>query len=264
MLANTPQNLTQILNAIGTGEERSADAILPLVYDELRAIAVTHLRHERSGHTLQATALVHETYVRLVDQRRIHWTGRAHFLAIAATMMRRILVNHAKARQCDKRGGGAARMELTIDTPQLPEKSLDLLALDEAMCRLAEFDPQQCKIVELRFFGGLTASETAQVVGASERTVHREWTFAKAWLRSTSGTLLTGHCKIDTGFAFDESSTSLDSAESAALSLNVVYTFTTAASVVLTCDETSVNADIKVYDAKITAIEVTSLSNVGG
>jgi RNA polymerase sigma factor (TIGR02999 family) len=183
MLADSPQDLTQILNAIGTGEERPADAILPLVYDELRAIAVGHLRQERFGHTLQATALVHETYVRLVDQNRVHWKGRAHFLAISATMMRRILVNHAKARQCEKRGGGAARMELTIDTPLLPEKSLDLLALDEAMCRLAELDPQQCRIVELRFFGGLTANETAQVVGISERTVHREWTFAKAWLR---------------------------------------------------------------------------------
>jgi RNA polymerase sigma factor (TIGR02999 family) len=172
-----------VLNAISTGEEGSADTILPLVYDELRSIAVRHLQQERSDHTLQATALVHETYVRLVDQNRVHWTGRAHFLAIAATMMRRILVNHAKARQCDKRGGGAARMELTIDTPLLPEKSLDLLALDEAMCRLAKLDPQQCRIVELRFFGGLTAKETAQVVGVSERTVHREWTFAKAWLR---------------------------------------------------------------------------------
>lgn len=183
MLADKPQDLTQILNAISAGEERSADAILPLVYDELRAIAVGHLQQERSGHTLQATALVHETYVRLVDQSRVHWTGRAHFLAIAATMMRRILVNHAKARQCDKRGGGAARMELAIDTPQWPERSLDLLALDEAMCKFAELDPQQCKIVELRFFGGLTANETAQVVGISERTVHREWTSAKAWLR---------------------------------------------------------------------------------
>lgn len=183
MLADSPQDLTQILNAIGTGEEGSADAILPLVYDELRSIAVRHLQQERVGHTLQATALVHETYVRLVDQNRVHWTGRAHFLAIAAAMMRRILVNHAKARQCDKRGGGAASMELTIDTPLLPEKSLDLLALDEAMCRLAELDPQQCKIVELRFFGGLTANETAQVVGVSQRTVHREWTSAKAWLR---------------------------------------------------------------------------------
>ncbi len=183
MLADSPQDLTQILNAISTGEEGSADAILPLVYDELRAIAVGHLRQERLGHTLQATALVHETYVRLVDQRRVHWTGRAHFLAIAASMMRRILVNHAKARLCEKRGGGAARMELTIDTPLLPEKSLDLLALDEAMCRLANLDPQQCRIVELRFFGGLTAIETAQVVGVSERTVHREWTSAKAWLR---------------------------------------------------------------------------------
>lgn len=183
MIADNHQDITQILNAISMGHERSADVLLPLVYDELRAIAVRHLRHERLGHTLQATALVHETYVRLVDQDRVHWTGRAHFLAIAATMMRRILVNHAKARHADKRGGGAVRTRLTITGLQAPETSLDLLALDEAMCQLAELDPQQCKIVELRYFGGLTVKDVAQVVGISERTVHREWTFAKAWLR---------------------------------------------------------------------------------
>lgn len=183
MVAETPKDITQILNAVGSGEQRSTDDLLALVYDELRAIAVRHLQRERQGHTLQATALVHETYVRLVDQQRVHWTGKAHFLAMAATMMRRILVNHAKARNADKRGGGSARTLLTAESLELPEKSLEILALDEAMCQLAELDPQQCKIVELRYFGGLTVTEVAQVVGISERTVHREWTFAKAWLR---------------------------------------------------------------------------------
>lgn len=183
MVADRRKDITQMLNAVSSGEQRSAETLVLLVYDELRAIAVRHLQRERQGHTLQATALVHETYVRLVDQQRVHWTGRAHFLAMAATMMRRILVNHAKARQADKRGGAAARTVLSVDSLELPEKSLDLLALDEAICRLARLDPQQCKIVELRYFGGLTVKEVSQVIGISQRTVHREWTFAKAWLR---------------------------------------------------------------------------------
>ncbi len=183
MVAETPQNVTQILNAASVGDHSAADALLPLVYDELRSLAARHLRRERPGHTLQATALAHETYLRLVDQTRVHWSGRAHFLAVAATLMRRILVNHEKARRREKRGGGAARAALTEGALQTPAESLDLLALDEALSRLATIDPQQCRIVELRFFGGLTVEEVSQVVGTSERTVHREWTFAKAWLR---------------------------------------------------------------------------------
>ena len=183
MVAETPQNVTQILNAASGGDHNAADALLPLVYDELRSLAARHLQRERPGHTLQATALAHETYLRLVDQTRVNWSGRAHFLAVAATLMRRILVNHEKARRREKRGGGAARAALTEGALQTPAESLDLLALDEALSRLATIDPQQCRIVELRFFGGLTVEEVSQVVGTSERTVHREWTFAKAWLR---------------------------------------------------------------------------------
>ena len=183
MVAGSPHDVTMILNAVSDGDHDAADALLPLVYEELRSLAARRLRTERPGHTLQATALVHETYLRLVDQARVRWTGRAHFLAVAATLMRRILVNHERDRRRQKRGGRAARATLSESALQTPAPSLDLLALDEAMTRLASIDAQQNRIVELRYFGGLTVDEVAQVTGLSVRTVHREWAFAKAWLR---------------------------------------------------------------------------------
>ncbi len=183
MVAGSPHDVTMILNAVSSGDQSAADELLPLLYDELRSLAARRLRAERPGHTLQATALVHETYIRLVDQTRVRWTGRAHFLAVAATLMRRILVNHERDRRRQKRGGQAARATLSESALQTPAPSLDLLALDEAMTRLASIDAQQNRIVELRYFGGLTVEEVAQVTGLSVRTVHREWAFAKAWLR---------------------------------------------------------------------------------
>lgn len=182
-VVNSPHDVTMILNAVSAGDQGAVNSLLPLVYDELRSLAARRLRTERLGHTLQATALVHETYIRLVDQTRVQWTGRAHFLAVAATLMRRILVNHERDKRRLKRGGHAVRATLSESSLQTPAPSLDLLALDEAMTRLASIDAQQNRIVELRYFGGLSIEEIAQVTGLSVRTIHREWAFAKAWLR---------------------------------------------------------------------------------
>jgi RNA polymerase sigma factor (TIGR02999 family) len=154
-----------------------------LVYDQLREIARVYLARERSGHTLQPTALVHEAYLKLADQTRVKWQGKSHFLAVAATAMRRILVNHAKAHKALKRGGDLARLALDEALTEAQERSGDLLALDEAMCELERIDMEQVRIVELRFFGGLTALEAAEVLGISERTVFRQWLMARAWLR---------------------------------------------------------------------------------
>ncbi len=182
-----PENdVTKILLAAGGGDARAAEQLLPLVYDELRRLAARQLRHESPGHTLQPTALVHEAWLRLVDQTQVQWQNRTHFLAVAATAMRRILVNHAKARGRLKRGGpdrNALRVPLDQLVDSLSERSADLAALDEALSRLAELDPQQARIVELRFFGGMTVEEIARALDLSPRTVHREWAMARAWLR---------------------------------------------------------------------------------
>jgi RNA polymerase sigma factor (TIGR02999 family) len=156
--------------------------ILPLVYDELRRLADRVLRGERHDHTLQTTALVHEAYLRLVDQKCVHWRNRAHFLGIAAQMMRRILVDYARGQQADKRGRGEPSMALDEALISAGQRGLDLLALDEALSRLAAIDAQQGRVVELRFFGGLTIEETAEVLDISPATVKRDWTMAKAWL----------------------------------------------------------------------------------
>jgi RNA polymerase sigma factor (TIGR02999 family) len=174
--------VTRVLEGAVAGEGRAADELLPLVYDELRSMAARHLKGERHGHTLQPTALAHEAYLKLVGQTRVQWQGRAHFLAVAATAMRRILVNHAKARGRRKRGGEAQRVPLDVAFESFQERAVDVRALDEALGKLAEMDAGQARIVELRFFGGLTVQETAEVLGVSARTVHREWTLAKAWL----------------------------------------------------------------------------------
>lgn len=155
---------------------------MPIVYDELRRQAARYLRRERAGHTLQTTALIHEAYVRLVDQRRVQWQNRAHFFGIAGQMMRRILVDHARTKKRAKRGGSDVKISLADATVLVQEQDLDVVALDEALTRLAEIDEQQSKVVEFRFFSGLTVEETAEVMRISPATVKRDWSMAKAWL----------------------------------------------------------------------------------
>lgn len=174
--------ISLILKDWSGGNRSSADALLSLVYDELRRIAAQYVRKERPGHTLQPTALVHEAYIRLIDISEINWQDRAHFFAVAANVMRHILVDHARARLSEKRGGDGQRIAIEDAASLCSEPDLDLLAVDEALVELAAFDEQQSRIVELRFFGGLTIEETAHVVGISPATVKREWTMAKAWL----------------------------------------------------------------------------------
>src|SRR5262245_44679715 len=177
--------ITQLLIAWSDGEREALEQLVPLVYDDLRRLAAGYMGRERSGHALQPTALVHEAYVRLVDQNRVQWRNRAHFFGVAASMMRRILVDDARKRRADKRGGGAERVTLTGDDIAASDQNgIDVLALHESLERLAAFDPQQERIVELRYFGGLTIEEAAEVVGISRATVVREWTIAKAWLRA--------------------------------------------------------------------------------
>jgi RNA polymerase sigma factor (TIGR02999 family) len=175
--------VTQLLIAWSDGQRDALDQLVPLVYDDLRRLAAGYMGRETPGHSLQPTALVHEAYVRLVDQRRVQWRNRAHFFGVAASMMRRILVDYARKRRADKRGGAAERVTLTEDVAAAEQNDLDVLTLHESLERLAAFDPQQERIVELRYFGGLTIDETAEVVGISPATVVREWTIAKAWLR---------------------------------------------------------------------------------
>ena len=163
-------------------EKEALDKLMPAVYDELRRQAARYLRRERAGHTLQTTALIHEAYVRLVDQRNVQWQNRAHFFGIAAQMMRRILVDHARTKKRAKRGGSDVKVSLADATILVNERDLDVVALDEALTRLAKIDEQQSRVVELRFFSGLTVEETAEVMGISPATVKRDWSMAKAWL----------------------------------------------------------------------------------
>lgn len=176
--------VTELLKKAEAGDRDSLDKLLPIVYDELRAVAKRHLANERADHTLQATALVHEAYMRLLEQTEVNWNNRIHFFSIASQMMRRILVNHAIERNAKKRGDGATRIQLD-DAVSLgkPDRELDVVLLDETLSRLAALDEQQAKVVELRFFGGLTIEETAKVLDISPATVKREWQMAKAWLQ---------------------------------------------------------------------------------
>lgn len=180
MAANA--NVTQILEAMSSGDQTAADGLLPIVYDELRRLAHGYMRNERSDHTLQATALVHEAYIQLVDWKNVSWQNRAHFFAAAAKLMRKILVDYAREKNALKRGGGVRTIALDEALSFPNRKEVDLLVLDDALEELHQFDPQQSKIVELRFFGGLTIEETAHALGISDSTVKRDWQIAKAWL----------------------------------------------------------------------------------
>jgi RNA polymerase sigma factor (TIGR02999 family) len=175
--------VTQILHAIAQGDPGAASQLLPLVYDELRQLAAQKLAHETPGQTLQPTALVHEAYLRLVGEaEQPHWDSRGHFLAASAEAMRRILVENARGKQAAKRGGGRARADLDLNQVALPEVREDLLALDEALDQLAAADPEAARLVQLRYFAGLTLAEAAQVLGVSPRTADRLWAYARAWL----------------------------------------------------------------------------------
>ena len=182
MTHNADANITQLLKEAQNGKRESLDEFLPLVYGELKKIAAYKISLERKNHTLQATALVHEAYLRLIDQHSVDWQNRAHFFAIASEMMRRILVNYAESRNAQKRGSGQTLISLDDVEISAPDSEVDLIFLDNALNELAEFDKTQAKIVELKFFGGLTNEETAEVLNVSESTVKREWRMARAWL----------------------------------------------------------------------------------
>jgi RNA polymerase sigma-70 factor (ECF subfamily) len=177
-----PKDVTVLLAEVTKGDQQAASELVPLVYDELRRLAGRYMRRERADHTLQATALVHEAYLKLVQHQSVDWQNRAHFFGIAAQVMRHILVDHARGHGREKRGAGQQLVSLEEALVFSPEKSVELLKLDESLDRLAKLDPRQSRIVELRFFGGLTVEETAHVLGISPKTVKREWSVAKAWL----------------------------------------------------------------------------------
>ncbi|MEO1129421.1 MAG: sigma-70 family RNA polymerase sigma factor [Planctomycetota bacterium] len=178
----TRDEITRLLGQASAGDQQAAGDLMPLVYDELRSLADAYLRQERSDHTLQPTALVHEAYLRLVDQTRVEWQDRTHFFAIAATSMRRILINHARDRNRLKRGGGARRITLGELSSNAPMTDEALLELDEALSRLAALDARKASVVEHRYFAGLSIDQTAELLGTSPATVKRDWEFARAWL----------------------------------------------------------------------------------
>jgi RNA polymerase sigma factor (TIGR02999 family) len=179
------QDVTKVLRELSEGDCDAPARLMPLVYNELRKLSQGYLLAERPDHTLQATALVHEAYIRLVDWENVTWQNRAHFFAVAAQVMRRILVDHARERNALKRGGGATKLSLDQAISFAQEREVDLVALDDALHSLALLDDEQSRIVELRFFGGLTIEETAEALHISPATVKREWTLAKAWLHKT-------------------------------------------------------------------------------
>jgi RNA polymerase sigma-70 factor, ECF subfamily len=184
----TQENVTKLLIDWGKGDRAALDEMLPLVYGELKRLASYYLSRERVGHTLQTTALVHEAYMRLVNQEHVNWKNRAHFLGVAAEMMRRILVNHARDRVAAKRGGGAKRVSLSMVGNSGEQPDIDVIALDQALTELAVFDSRKSRIVELKFFGGLTTEEIAEVMDISHGTVEHDWKMARAWLyRAVSG-----------------------------------------------------------------------------
>ena len=178
-----PNDVTQLLVAWGNGDQAARDELMPLVYAELHRLAHRHIKKERPGHTLQTSALVNEAFVRLVDQRDVHWQSRAHFFGIAAQMMRRILVDYARKRRFAKRGGDQLQVSLNEELVAANQRSADVVLLDDALTQLAEIDERKSKVVERKFFGGLSIEETAEALDVSPGTVMRDWTLAKAWLR---------------------------------------------------------------------------------
>jgi RNA polymerase sigma-70 factor (ECF subfamily) len=179
----TPQHeITQLLAEWSDGNQSALDELYPLVYEELHKLARRYMSRERKGHTLQTTALINEAYVRLVDQRNVHWANRSHFFAISAQIMRRILIDHARRHAYAKRGGGAQQVSLEEVAIVAAEKSAEIIRLDEALKILAKMDPRRCHVVELRYFGGLNNEEIAGVLKVSENTVTRDWNLARAWL----------------------------------------------------------------------------------
>jgi RNA polymerase sigma-70 factor, ECF subfamily len=182
---DVPAQITQLLHDWQAGDRSALDRLIPLVYDELRLIASRHVAHEWRDGAIETTGLINEAYLKLVDQRGVDWQNRAHFFAIAAQVMRRILLDDARRRLREKRGGGAIRVgldDVAVPAPEAPVDPIDVIAIDRALCELEQLDPGQARIVELRFFGGLTVEETSAVVGVSEATVKREWAVAKGWL----------------------------------------------------------------------------------
>jgi len=182
MTTPSPHEVTQLLLDWSNGNQAALDNLMPLVDRELHRLAHHYMRRENPGHTLQTTALVNEAYLRLIDQKHVHWKNRAHFFALAAQLMRRILVDHARGRQYAKRGGGVQRISFDEAMVVSQERGADLIALDEALDRLTAIDPRKSKVVEARFFGGLSVEETAEALHISPVTVMREWSMAKAWL----------------------------------------------------------------------------------
>lgn len=177
-----PGEVTNLLLELKLGNKQAEEMLIPLVYAELRRIAAAHLRRESPDHSLQPTALVHEAYLRLTELKKMDWQSRSHFFAVSANIMRRILVDHARAQRADKRGRGWDAVSLNEAILPSPQKAPEVLALDEALSRLAALDERQAKIVELRFFAGMSEEETGEVLGISARTVKRDWRIAKAWL----------------------------------------------------------------------------------
>lgn len=186
-MESSPSPVTRLLHDASHGNREAFDRLLPLVYEELRRVASNQMSRERDDHTLSATALVHEAYLKLVGQERVEWAGRSHFFAVASQAMRRVLVTYAEARRAQKRGGGAAHVSLDAVEPLTAAQADDVLDLHEAMDRLAAFNPRGARVVECRFFGGMAHPEIAEVLGVSEPTVRRAWAAARAWLRRELG-----------------------------------------------------------------------------
>ena len=182
MAENCPKDVTALLQNWRRGDERALDELMPLVYDELHSLAHRYMVRERADGTLQTSALVNEAYLRLIDARRVPWQDRVHFFAVSSNLMRRILVDFARKRGYKKRGGGAAKVAFDDALFASPGRGTDLVALDDALKSLAEFDPRKARVIELRFFGGLTPEETAEVLDVSPDTVYRDWRLAKSWL----------------------------------------------------------------------------------
>lgn len=182
MVTPSHKDVTQLLVEWGNGDQTALETLIPLVYDELHRVARRYMRRESPGHTLQTSALVNEAFLRLVDQRSVRWQNRAHFFSVAARLMRRILVDHARARARVKRGGGAFKISLGDATVAVHEPEAGIVEIDEALARLSNVDPRKAQIVEMKFFGGLTTEEVAEVLQVTPRTVEREWRKARAWL----------------------------------------------------------------------------------